>query len=250
MHILPVKAEELFRIGFLPVTNSLLTSWLSVSLLLISAIIVGMNYKKLPSGLQHVFEMVYEMFANMAQEAMGKTGLKFVPLVVTYFLFIIISNWIGILPGVGSILVADAQGHKVPLFRGGNADLNTTFALAIIAQVVVHVNGIRSAGLKHYLGHFKNPLEIVTEFAKILSFSFRLFGNVFAGEVMLSTMANILGVVTRTTQTWFAIPGGIIMIPFFILELFVGFIQAFVFALLVNSFLSLFVKTEEHSHGH
>jgi F-type H+-transporting ATPase subunit a len=150
--------------------------------------------------------------------------------------------------------VVAAEGSKyvaAPLFRGGNADLNMTFALAIIAQVVIHASGIKTAGLRHHLHHFKNPMEIITEISKVLSFGFRLFGNVFAGEVMLTVMAGLLVLITGRTQTLFGIPGGLIQTPFFLLELFVGFIQAFVFAMLIISFLSLFVKTDaDHGHGH
>ena len=270
MHFPPVKPETLFSLGSIPITNSMLTSWVAMLLLVVVGVLVGKNFKRLPSGMQHIFEMVYELFDGMAVDAMGKTGRKFVPLVLTFFLLIITNNWLGVLPGVGSILVKPQVSHtaeateakptaegaaheeKVPLFRGGNADLNMTFALALIAQVVIHASGIRSAGLRHHLAHFKNPMEIITEVSKILSFSFRLFGNVFAGEVMLSVMAGLVVIITGKTQNLFGIPGGLIQTPFFLLELFVGFIQAFVFAMLVISFLSLFVKTElsSHSGGH
>ncbi len=242
-------------------------------LLVITGVLIGKNFKRLPSGLQHIFEMVYELFDGMAVDAMGKTGRKFVPLVLTFFLLIVTNNWLGVLPGVGSLgfereyhakestktaaekpstETKSEKEHKtefVPLFRGGNADLNMTFALALIAQVVIHASGIRSAGLRHHLAHFKNPMEIITEISKILSFSFRLFGNVFAGEVMLSVMAGLVVIITGKTQNWYGIPGGLIQTPFFLLELFVGFIQAFVFAMLVISFLSLFVKTEHSGHA-
>lgn len=190
-----LKPEVLFNLGPLPVTNSLVTSLISMLLLVVIAIVVGKNFKRLPSGLQHIFEMVYEMFENLAQEALGKDGLRFVPILATLFLFIITANWIGILPGVGSIVVTPQTTHEaadthatteakpaaegdthaaadehhveaVPLFRGGNADLNTTFALALIAMVFIHATGIRSSGLSHHLAHFKNPLEIVSELGR------------------------------------------------------------------------------------
>jgi F-type H+-transporting ATPase subunit a len=281
MHFPPVKPEILFYIGQFPVTNSILTSWVAALILLIAGLLVGLNFKRLPSGLQHIFEMVYEIFDNMAQDAMGKIGRKFVPLVLTLFLFIIINNWLGVLPGVGSlVLCQDESTHtfvdkskcetsshgseakagesashgehhyaNVPLFRGGNADLNMTFALALIAQTVVHASGIKTAGLKHHLAHFKNPIEIVTEISKIISFGFRLFGNIYAGEVMLAVMAGLLAILSGKLNTVLGVPGGLIQTPFFMLELFVGFIQAFVFAMLVISFLSLFVKSEEHGHA-
>ncbi len=271
MHFPPVKPEVLFSLGSIPISNSMLTSWVAMILLVVVGFLVGKNFKRLPSGMQHIFEMVYELFDGMAVDAMGKTGRKFVPLVLTFFLLIITNNWLGVLPGVGSLLVKPQASHaveakeakpaaegeakheeKVPLFRGGNADLNMTIALALIAQVVIHASGIRSAGLSHHLAHFKpliGLMEIITELSKILSFSFRLFGNVFAGEVMLSVMAGLVVIITGKTQALFGIPGGLIQTPFLLLELFVGFIQAFVFAMLVISFLSLFVKTDLSGHG-
>jgi F-type H+-transporting ATPase subunit a len=295
MHFPPVKPEVLFNLGPVPITNSLITSWIAAAILVIVGVLVGKNFKRLPSGIQHIFEMVYELFNGMAEDAMGKFGRKFVPFVLTYFLLIITNNWVGLIPGVGSITAcmdeathtyvarslcehgsteeakpAEGEAHATavkatetgteakkeehhyvaaPLFRGGNADLNMTFALAIIAQVVIHASGIKTAGLRHHLHHFKNPMEIITEISKVLSFGFRLFGNVFAGEVMLAVMAGLLVVITGRTQTLFGIPGGLIQTPFFLLELFVGFIQAFVFAMLIISFLSLFVKTDA-DHGH
>ena len=275
MHFPPVKPEVLFSLGPLPITNSLLTSWIAMAILVIVGLLVGKNFKRLPNGIQNIFEMVYEMFDGMAVDAMGKIGRRFVPFVLTYFLLIITNNWLGVLPGVGSLTVCKNEkthetvarsncenvakaetktaGAKVehefastPIFRGGNADLNMTFALAIIAQITIHASGIATSGLKHHLGHFKNPMEIITEVSKILSFSFRLFGNVFAGEVMLAVMAGLLVIITGNNQTLFGIPGGLIQTPFFLLELFVGFIQAFVFAMLIISFLSLFVRNDAH----
>lgn len=282
MHI-SIKPEVLFNLGPIPVTNSLVTSTIGALLLILLAVIVGNNYKRLPSGLQSIFEMVYEMFENLTVDSLGKTGVKFVPIIITFFLFIITNNWIGVLPGIGSIVLrhdtpaaehkedkavkaegdhkegeavkaegdhaGEAKYSETPLFRGGNADLNTTFALALVAMAFVHINGVRSAGLGHHLAHFKNPLEIVSELGKILSFSFRLFGNIFAGEVLLGAMASIFGIVTKNFGVaWYGIPGGLIATPFLFFELFVGFIQAFVFAVLAISFLSLFYKTETSGH--
>ena len=277
MHI-SLKPELLFNLGPFPVTNSILSSWIATLLLIVLAIVVGGNFKRIPSGIQHIFEMIYEMFEGMATEVMGKAGSKFVPLLATLFLFIITSNWLGVLPGVGSLgfyethVAASSDSHAapaakdahaapakddhsgepvfVPLFRGANADLNTTFALAIIVMVFIHVMGIKSAGLSHHLAHFKNPLEIVSEFSKVLSFGFRLFGNVFAGEVLLTAMASILVIITGKSLLLYGVIGGFIVTPFLMLEFFVGFIQAFVFAMLTLSFLSLFYKTENSESHH
>jgi F-type H+-transporting ATPase subunit a len=106
--------------------------------------------------------------------------------------------------------------------------------------------GVRSSGLKAHLSHFKNPLEIVSELGKILSFSFRLFGNVFAGEVLLVAMISILAIITANQQPLYGLVGGVVAVPFVLFELFVGFIQAFVFAVLTLSFISLFYNAGHH----
>lgn len=146
------------------------------------------------------------------------------------------------MPGIGSIGVfADVHGHKefIPLFRPASADLNTTFALAIVAVIGVHIYAIKKIGffkqvskfidIKHGPIHFfVGILEIIGEFAKVLSFSFRLFGNVFAGEVLLIIMLSLLPL---------SVSFGVL--PFFFLEYFVGFIQALVFAMLTLVFLKV-----------
>jgi len=248
MHI-SLAAEILFHIGPLPVTNSFLTSLIATAILIILAIIVGFTYQKLPKGIQQFFEIAYETFENMAIEIIGEKGKKYVPLVATFFIYIIFSNWISLVPGVGSVgfyLTENGQKVFVPFFRGGNADLNTTLALAFISVAAAQIYGIKNSGLVNHLKHFKNPLEIISEISKILSFGFRLFGNIFAGEVLLLAGASILVLVTGKNLALYGIPGGIIQTPFLMLELFVGFIQAFIFAVLTLVFISIYVKADVH----
>lgn len=245
MHI-SLAAETLFHIGFFPITNSLISTWIVVVLLSVLALIVGRNFKRLPVGLQHIFEMAYEMFDNLAKGLIGETGKKYVPLVVTFFLFIIVSNWLGVLPGVGSIGFNRIHGEEhefIPLFRGANADLNTTLALSLTSVLLTQFYSIRVSGLLGHLKHFKNPLEIVSEFSKVLSFAFRLFGNVFAGEVLLLAGGTILVIVTNQNNVAYGLVGGLVQTPFLMLEVFVGFIQAFIFSVLTLSFISGFVNT-------
>ena len=166
----------------------------------------------------------------------------------TLFIFIIFLNWFGLLPGVGTIGFYEIEeGHEVaekvfvPLFRAGSADLNTTLALALISVVSIQISGIKTLG-KEYIGrffNFKNPiyffvgiLELISEFSKIISFAFRLFGNIFAGEVLLTVIAFLIPVIAP--------------LPFLGLELFVGFIQALVFSMLTSVFLSLATTKSEH----
>lgn len=249
MHI-SLSAETLFHLGSIPITNSLITTWIVVALLSVMAIVVGKNFQRLPRGLQHIFEMAYEMFDSMAAGLIGEKGHKYVPLVVTFFLFIIVSNWLGVLPGVGSVGFNRVHGGEtefVPLFRGANADLNTTLALALTSVILTQFYSIQVSGIAGHLKHFKNPLEIVSEFSKILSFAFRLFGNVFAGEVLLLAGGTILVIVTKQQNALYGIVGGLVQTPFLMLEVFVGFIQAFIFSVLTLSFISGFVNAHHSS---
>jgi F-type H+-transporting ATPase subunit a len=170
---------------------------------------------------------------------------KYLPLIGTIFIVVIVSNWLGLLPGVGSLGIYELVEGKevfVPFFRSPSADLNFTISVALIAVIGVNMFGILAAGCFRYANRFftlKNPiytfvglLEFVSEFAKIISFSFRLFGNVFAGEVLLI----IIGVLAP-----YFIP-----LPFLFLEIFVGFIQAFVFATLTLVFVSIATAETEH----
>jgi F-type H+-transporting ATPase subunit a len=248
MHI-SLAAETLFHLGGVPITNSFLTSMISTFILILLGLMVGMRYQKLPSGMQHIFEMVYEAFDDLAIGIIGEKGRKYTPLAVTFFLYIIFSNWLSLLPGVGSLglnMMEHGEEVFVPFFRGGNADLNTTLALALVSVGATQVYGVQSSGLLKHLHHFTNPLEIVGEFSKILSFGFRLFGNVFAGEVLLLAGASMLMLVTGKNLTLYGIPGGLIQTPFLMLEFFVGFIQAFIFAVLTLSFISVYVQEKMH----
>jgi F-type H+-transporting ATPase subunit a len=197
------------------------------------------------STLQAATELIIETMLSFAESIAGsrQKAEKFFPIVATVFLFVITANWIGILPGVGSIGVYETIEGKelfIPLFRSVNSDLNMTLAIALLIVTLTHIIGIASIGVGKHFGkflNFKGPisffvglLEGVSEFAKILSFSFRLFGNVFAGEVLLTII---------TFLTPYLIP-----IPFLGLEIFVGFIQALIFSVLSLMFLS--ASTEAH----
>ena len=191
----------------------------------IMALVFRRRVALVPRGMQNVFESVLEGAFDLIDSVLGdrRKSEKYMPFVLTVFLFVLISNWSGLVPGVGSLTIATADG-VVPLFRSPAADLNFTLALALIAVTVINAFGIAAIGIKARLStffNFKGPieffvgiLELVSEFAKIVSFSFRLFGNVFAGEVLLTIMAFLVP---------YAAP-----LPFLFLEIFVGFIQAFI----------------------
>ena len=253
-------AEELFRVKGFPVTNSLLTTWIAIVVVFVSVFFGMMRRSLVPRGFQLVLESVYGFFLNLCENVLEDKNLaqKAVPFITTIFIFVFSSNILGLIPGVGSIgLFKEAEaiapanvdayeayqitqkraaGEKefVPLLRAPSADLNTTLALALISVTVVQVVGFKTQGfgyLKKFF-NFSSPvnffvgiLELISEFAKIISFSFRLFGNVFAGEVLLAVILML---------TPYFIP-----VPFYGLELFVAVIQAFVFAMLTLVFIKL-----------
>lgn len=258
-------AESVFNIGSFNVTNSLINSWLVVLIIAAIAFSLRKKIKIVPKGLQNAFEAVIEAFLGIFDSVTGSRSrsLKFFPLVFSFFIFILLNNWMGLLPGIGSIgQIVSEHGHNVfvPYFRGGTADLNTTLALAIIGVVASHIIGVMAIGAWNYFNKFvnikafleiprkirKDPtiiivnpikafvglIEIVGEIAKVASLSFRLFGNIFAGEVLLASMAAILA---------FGLP-----IPFMFLEIIVGLIQALIFAMLILAYLTMSTTAEEH----
>jgi F-type H+-transporting ATPase subunit a len=248
MHI-SLAAEPIFHIAGFPVTNSLLVAVFVSLLMMTVAFIVSRNLKKVPVGTQNVIEIAVESLVNLAESVGGKSTRKFMPLIITFFLFILLSNWMGLLPFFGSVGFYEIEeGHKVfiPFLRGATADLNTTFALAIASVFSIQYFGFSSLKLGYLkkFFNFSSPimflsgiLELVSEFAKIMSFAFRLFGNVFAGEVLLMVIAFLVPVVAP--------------LPFFGLEIFVGFIQALVFSMLTLIFLNIATQShgEEVQHG-
>lgn len=258
-------AEPVVKAGPLTITNSLISSWLAVAILIILFFAIGKKIKEIPRGIQNIFEMILESALLLADSITGnrKKTEKFMPICLTLFLFILINNWLGLLPGVGTMGPIEKEGtHQIliPIFRGGTADLNTTLALAIFAIGASHFLGVFSVGLWKYFNKFFgielfweipgkiwkdftvvliNPIkafvglvEVVGEMAKIASLSFRLFGNIFAGEVLISSMM--------------AICAYFLPIPFMFLEIIVGLIQALVFSMLTLVFMTIASQSHEH----
>src|SRR3989344_1025708 len=258
-------AEPVFNLKNFTVTNSLLTSWLAVLIIIVLAVVVRLKIKRLPRGLQNYLEVILEGALNLADSVTTdrKKTLKFFPLVFSLFLFIILNNWLGLLPGVGSIGYVIKEHNEflfIPYLRGATADLNTTLALAILAVIATHWFGImavnfwnhfnRFFGVKYFfelpkkifvereytevlinpIKFFVGIIEFISELAKVASLSFRLFGNIFAGEVLLAAMALIFA---------YLLP-----IPFIFLEILIGLIQALIFAMLTLVFLT--VATTDH----
>lgn len=308
LHI-SISAEKLFSVGNLVITNSMFTSMVVSAILITFALITHSQLKKTdkPTGLQNFAEFIIEALHGLVHGVTGdlkKTRLFF-PVIASFFLWILLNNWLGLVPGVGTIrmieksetetiqiapetteehsgivenvhasepiitdehaetneattteevaptaetehAVASEESHGpkyIPILRPGTADLNTTMALAIISILITQVFGVMYLHLGYFkkFFNFSNPimtfvglLEIVSEFAKIISFAFRLFGNIFAGEVLLVVMAFLLPV--------------IVPMPFYGLELFVGFIQALVFSMLSLVFFNMATQSHDAEH--
>ena len=192
-----LKAEEVFNLFGFPTTNSLLMTVITTVLLLAFAFFMRSKLALIPGKLQAGVEMLFEGVLNYMTETLESEKLArlFFPLIMTVFLFVLLANELAFLPGVGSILV-DHLGATVPLLRAPAADLNMTLALAIIAFMVIEIAGIAMLGFFKYAGkyvNFSSPvnfavglIELISNVGRLISFSFRLFGNVFAGEVMIA----------------------------------------------------------------
>lgn len=267
-HEATLFAEPIAHVGGFTVTNSLVMSWLTVAILVFFFVQVGRKMKNSsgkPKGLQNVFEILLEQAIGLADTVTGdrKKTEKFLPMVLALFLFILINNWLGLFPGVGTIGFVESEGgHSVfvPFFRGATADINTTLAISLLAVIMSHILGVFSIGVWKHFNKFvnlkaladipkkfkKDPtiamvnpikafvglIEIVGEMAKVASLSLRLFGNIFAGEVLLASMMAIFA---------FFLP-----LPFMFLEIIVGIVQALVFAILTLAFMSIATTAEEH----
>lgn len=254
-------AEPVFQVGNFPVTNSLITSWVAVFFIILLSLVIRQKTKKIPSAFQSFVEVVVEGALNMMDLVTSDRhkSKKVFPIVFSIFIFILINNWLGLVPGIGSV---SFNGHHI--FRGGTADLNTTLALGLFAVIAANVFGVMSVGFWEYFNKFINIkaileipkkirkeltiilinpitffvglIEIISEVAKIASLSFRLFGNVFAGEVLLASIAAILA--------W-GLP-----LPFMFLEVIVGLIQALIFAILTLVYFTIASTSHESEHAH
>ena len=254
MHEIFLNAERLFYFGGFPLTNAFLLTCIVVAILAIGSVLISKRLMLVPGGAQNIVELGVESFLGLMESIFGsrREAENYFPFVATIFVFVLFSNWFGILPGVGSVGFFNASHSEfIPLLRSPASDLNFTLALAATTVIATHVFGIRALGVGAHASKFFNfsspvnffigILEFVSEIAKIISFSFRLFGNVFAGEVLLLVIAFLVP---------YAAP-----LPFLFLELFVGFIQAFVFAMLATVFTAVAITghgehDEAHGKGH
>ncbi len=283
-----VPAEVIASIGGFPLTNTILATWLTVILLLLSFRAATSNMRLVPRGVQNFMELVVEGLLNFCVSVAGERyGRHFFPMVATIFLFVIANAWLSLLPGFGTIGIIHhaehgavpfvpagpvavvlpgagklepghhgppgaIEGTLVPFLRGANTDLNTTLALALTAMVFVQMWGLRAHGAAYgakfinlrrllrgqvafgLIDVFVGVLETISEIARVVSFTFRLFGNMFAGEVLLAVIV-------------FLIPWSLVLV-FYGLELFVGFVQALVFGGLTLVFATMAVAGHGEEH--
>ena len=197
-------------------------TWLTMAIVIIIAILATRKLKLVPSGWQNVLEIVFEALINQVKETMGPKGSKFAPFIITLFVFLLVANWLGLVPGLAS----------------PTSDLNTTLGLALMVIVMVQIVGIVHKGLGSYLGHFIKPtplflpINIIEELSKPLTLSFRLFGNIMAGEILIIVLGKLVPYFVPTLWLAFSV--------------FVGVIQAFIFTILSMSYLSNGLNDESH----
>jgi len=259
--------EEIFSVFGFSITNTMLTAWLTIAILGGIFYAATRKMKLVPSRLQTMLEAAIGWLLSFCEDIAGKeNGRRFFPLVATLFLFVLANAWLSLFPGYGSILVTNVHGETVHLLRGANTDINLPLALALTSFVMVEYWGLKSVGVFRYLKKFFNAgrfiggvrqvfrgkvkeglgslvngaidvfigfIELLSEFVRILSFTFRLFGNMTGGEILLLMMLFLAPFV--------------LAIPFYGLELLVGFIQALIFGGLTLVFATIAVTphTEE-----
>jgi F-type H+-transporting ATPase subunit a len=226
----------------LPITNTLLMSWAVVILLAVLGFVIGSRVKLIPSRFQTLLEWLFGFVYDYIAETLESRDMarRFFPLLTTIFLFIFTANLLEFTPGIGSIGLYH-DGEFSPLLRSANTDLNATLALAIISFFVIEVAGVLTIGVLKYARKFANfhsamgfavgVIELFSEIARLISFSFRLFGNIFAGEVLILVVGYFVP---------YFLP-----VPLMAFEVFVGFIQAAIFALLTLFFIKIAI-TEPH----
>lgn len=258
-----LPAEVVFHLFGLPITNSIIAAWITIIFLVGFSYLITRRIKLIPGRLQSAFEFLLGWLYDFCSGAAGeRNGRRFFPIVATIFLFVAFNAWLALLPGYGSITVHTAEG-EVHLLRPANTDINMPLAIAVISVFFVQFFGLRTLG-RHYLAKFINVgrffrgmgqvvrgkigsgfsamftgvieifvgfLELLSEFIHIVSFTFRLFGNMTAGEILILVAV-------------FLVPW-LFALPFYGLELLIGFIQGLIFSGLSLIFFTLAVASHE-----
>jgi F-type H+-transporting ATPase subunit a len=243
-----IGPETLFNLGPVPITNSIILGAVGYFLVLVGLSATAILLRRQSrSKFMHMILWVFEMLYDTVNEVIAdkRIARKVAPLAITLFFFFVLNNWLGVLPVVGAITY-----HGEPLFRGAAADLNTTIALAIISMTTAQIWALKTHGFFGNIHrYFKNPLkdpvhafegilELLAEFSRTTALAMRIFGNVFGGEVLLS----VIGYLTSWAAP-LALP------VFYVLELFVGAVQAYVFFMLTIAFISIALPTSEDGHS-
>ncbi len=203
--------------------ETLCMTWLTMAIVLIIAFLAVRNLSLVPRGWQNVIEMVVEGLQAQMKGTMGKGGMFLAPFIISLFMFLLVSNWLGLIPGMAS----------------PTNDLNTTLGLALLVIVMVHVLGVARKG-GHYIGHFFKPTPIfviinaIEEIAKPITLSFRLFGNILAGEILIIILLKLMPI-------WMPVPS-VIWLAF---SIFIGAVQAFIFTMLSMAYFANAVKEDE-----
>ena len=276
-----IAPEVLFNVGPVPVTNSMFTMFIVMGLILITGAAIARSAKLVPGRWQSIFEVTAQFILDLVESTGGTSfGRRIFPLVGSIFIFIALANYTGILPGVGTIgfyrpepaaqaataasegaQVTETAGHAgeehlvlTPLFRAPNADINMTLGMALVTFTTVQILAVRAHGVGGRIKHMADPvfifpIEVVSELGRIVSLSARLFGNILAGEVLLTVMyamANALKI---------AIVPLLFPVVFIFLELLFGTIQALVFALLTAIYIVMAAagghdEHADHAPGH
>jgi len=267
---IPLDPVQLGHLGPLPITNSMVVTWVVALGLIVAARIATWNIQEVPSGFQNFWEWLVESLYDFLEGIIGadlvkKTFWFF----ATIFIFIFFTNWFGLVPGVGTVGWGEqtANGFEVtrPLLRGGNADLNMTSAMALIFMLLWFVWALQSNGIFGFVMHIFGPKGNTTGFLKYMmivvfflvgfievlsiafrpiSLSFRLYGNIFAGESLLDAMSH-----TIQHPAWAKyLFSALLPVPFYFMELLVGFVQALVFMLLTAVFTGVICMHDDEAH--
>jgi F-type H+-transporting ATPase subunit a len=227
--MISLKPEIVFEIGNFHLTNTYLGASLATAMILLFSFIFKNKIREIPSKFQSLLEIVFENFYNFWTNLTGVKNLKIFTFCFTFFIYILLSNWLGILPCFGSIYIKHHE-EKIHLLKTAYSDLNMTLALGLISVVGANILGLIKLRFE-FIKKFLNPiglLELFSEISKILSFSLRLFGNILAGEILILSVSLLIP---------FLVP-----IPFMLLEIFVGFIQALIFFTLTSIFLKVAIS--------
>jgi F-type H+-transporting ATPase subunit a len=241
-----IKGEVLFHIGPIAVTNSMIGTLIATTVLIVLAVWVSRNNRLIPGRLQSLLEFPLEFLGGVIRDLQPTRFRAIFPPILTIFMLVLFANYVGLLPGVGTISLHGEEGHAgPPIIRPASADLNFTLALALISFVLFVSWGIRANGVRGYLREtfvanpwymtpLMTPIHIVSELSRIISLSMRLFGNIFAGEILLAVVLAL---------TFAVVPA-----VFLGLEAIFGAVQALVFALLTLTYITL--ATAGHGGGH